>query len=74
MWGVRTAAFGAAVGLKWWQLPVKVQHQLAGDITSDIITATQAVPVIVLRLPIFEMNLGLLQFTSQCGARSCYNL
>lgn len=76
IWGVWTAAFGAALHLKWWQLPTKVQHQLAGDITADIITAgaTQAVSVTALRLPIYKMNLGLLQFSGQCGAWSCYNL
>jgi len=47
---------------------MKVQLQLGGGITSDIITAgaTQAVSVMAQILPIYEMNLGLLQFTGQC--------
>lgn len=54
---------------------MKVQHALAGDTTSDSITAgaTQAASVIALRLPIYKMNLGLLQFTGQRWAWSCYN-
>lgn len=32
------APFGAAFHLRWWQLPMNLQHQPAGDITSNVIT------------------------------------
>lgn len=56
--GCWTAAFGAALCLRWWQLSRKVQHQLAVDKTSGIIPAgaTPAGSVVALGLPTHKTN------------------
>lgn len=53
-----TAPFGATLCLRGWQLPRKVQHQLALDKTSGIIPAgaTPAVSVLALGLPVHKTN------------------